>query len=103
VAAGMRSARRRTGCVGCRLINRFASPLISLLEEGNTLTDHEAQVLRDFLPRRLGDLSMEISRTGNPVFPRSVCSQRGVPRRMYGAPNSEMEAPSRSDPAMRCV
>ena len=47
------------------------------------LTEQEAEVLRDFLERWLGDLSMEISHTDNPIYRRAVRVQRDALRRVY--------------------
>lgn len=48
-----------------------------------TLSDHEAEVLRTFLGRRLGDLSMEISHTDNPAYRRDLRADRDTLRRVY--------------------
>jgi hypothetical protein len=58
------------------------------------LTEEDAEVLRDFLGRWLGDLSMEISHTDNPAYRRSVRLQRDALRRIYDALGAEQEPQS---------
>ncbi|RIQ13253.1 hypothetical protein [Jiangella rhizosphaerae] len=47
------------------------------------LSDDEAEVLCDYLGRRLGDLSMEISHVDNPAYRRILRSERDVLRRLH--------------------
>lgn len=49
------------------------------------LSADEADALRGFLGRRLGDLSMEISHTDNPAYRRMIRAQRDHLRRVYDA------------------
>ena len=49
------------------------------------LTTDEADALRGFLGRRLGDLSMEISHTDNPAYRRMIRTERDHLRRVYDA------------------
>jgi hypothetical protein len=56
------------------------------------LTEEEAEVLRDVLGRWLGDLSMEISHTDNPVYRRAVRVQRDALRRVYNALSAQLTA-----------
>lgn len=49
------------------------------------LSVEEALALRDFLDRRLGDLSMEISHTDNPAYRRVLRTERDLLRRVHSA------------------
>jgi hypothetical protein len=56
------------------------------------LTEQEAAVLRDYLGRWLGDMSMEISHTDNPAYRRSMRLERDVLRRVYDSLSTELAA-----------
>lgn len=58
------------------------------------LSTEEAAVLREFLGRRMGDLSMEISHTDNPAFRRTLRSERDLLRQVYEALVAEADAGS---------
>lgn len=47
------------------------------------LSAEEAETLRDYLDRRLGDISMEISHTDNPAYRHLIRSDRDTLRRVF--------------------
>jgi hypothetical protein len=54
------------------------------------LTDHEAEVLREYLDRIIGDLGMEIPATDAPLFREQLRERRESLRRVRAALGAEV-------------